>query len=83
MVRDKGPGKTSGRGLEKDIPKPDEEAVAVLVVEEDLSPLDTATDDVVQRARSVYACLSRHVGKVATVKLVGNLTILTTYNHSN
>ena len=46
--------------------------VAVCIVIEDSSPIDTAADDVVNGSGCVYACLSRHADKLATGNPPGN-----------
>jgi hypothetical protein len=40
--------------------------VAISIILENPSPFDTAADDVMNGARGVYACLSRHAEKLAT-----------------
>lgn len=72
------PGETTGGSFEQYGAEPGEKAVPVLVILENSSALDTTTDDVVQRARGVYACLSRHRGKVATGKSDGNFPLRST-----
>lgn len=66
VIRDKYPSKATSRGLLQDMFKTQQKPVTVGVIEEDLSPLDTTTDDVMACTRSVYAGLSRHGKKVAT-----------------
>ncbi len=66
VVRDKRPGKATSRRYLQDVAQTQKKAIAICVIEEDLSPLDATTDDVVACSRSVYAGLSRHDEKVAT-----------------
>lgn len=66
VVRDKRPDKATSRRLLQDMSKTQQKPVTVGVIEEDLSPLDATTDDVMACARGVYAGLSRHDEKVAT-----------------
>lgn len=55
VVGNQGPGKTAGRGIDKDSGKTGDEFIPVRIVGKYLAPLDTAADDVVQGAGSVYA----------------------------
>jgi hypothetical protein len=66
MIGDENPGKAGSRGLQKDGSKAEYKMVAISIIMENPSPFDTAADDVMNGARGVYACLSRHAEKLAT-----------------
>ena len=69
VIGDKRPGKTASRSILQNLTQAQQKAVPICVIQEDLSPLDAAADDVVACTRGVYASLSWHDMKVATAPL--------------
>jgi hypothetical protein len=60
MVGHQRPSVTDGPGFFDDGPKSANEVIPIDIAAENLPPLDSSADDVVQRARCVYAGFSRH-----------------------
>ncbi|GFO57670.1 hypothetical protein GMSM_46770 [Geomonas sp. Red276] len=61
MVWYKGPRKATSRSFCGDLHHTMDKIVSVNIVMEDVSPLNAAADNVVQRTRHVESCLTRHV----------------------
>ena len=65
MIGDQRPGITPGTGLLQDLSQPLSKIVPILIIPEYFAALDTAHDNVVQCAWSVYAGLSWHGSNVS------------------
>ncbi len=71
MVGHKRPGKAFGVGFYKKFGETFKEQAAVIIVDKNIPPLDSANDNVLQQTGNVYACCTWHERKIAEeVKLV-------------
>ena len=72
MIGHERPCKTGGLAFWQDIAEPVKEIVPVGIFEENLSPIDSPHNDVMQRPRGIYAGFSWHVSLLSNLKKLVN-----------
>ena len=68
MFGHQGPGVTSGRGLRKDLPETRKEIITVIIVPENLLPLNPPGNDMMKGSGRIDAGLSEHEGRLNPVR---------------